>query len=507
MTPQSDHPRIRGEHTEYWCLGYAKYGSSPHTRGARASNAGELSLQRIIPAYAGSTRRRGCRRRRHADHPRIRGEHLRGFLEVPGYGGSSPHTRGAPHSASSSPLDDGIIPAYAGSTAEGRKYQQDKADHPRIRGEHRRYWHSAGRRQGSSPHTRGARADGSGDAVAPGIIPAYAGSTDDVRRRRLASGDHPRIRGEHRVEPYQPLPPAGSSPHTRGAPDDERRAVGGQRIIPAYAGSTAPAPPLWRPWPDHPRIRGEHVARSSSAAELMGSSPHTRGALPARSGDGPPSRIIPAYAGSTPDRGAESGSGRDHPRIRGEHTSPAASRASATGSSPHTRGAQDRGQVEVVGGGIIPAYAGSTMATMVDRMAASDHPRIRGEHSRRTDRCPYPTGSSPHTRGAPFADYPPTCTPADHPRIRGEHSSSPSSAVPPTGSSPHTRGARTPSHRKQGRRADHPRIRGEHRQEGRSSGLVWGSSPHTRGALASVHAEHSASRIIPAYAGSTRRAG
>ena len=55
MTPQSDHPRIRGEHTEYWCLGYAKYGSSPHTRGAPEANAALDVEGRIIPAYAGST--------------------------------------------------------------------------------------------------------------------------------------------------------------------------------------------------------------------------------------------------------------------------------------------------------------------------------------------------------------------------------------------------------------------------------------------------------------------
>ena len=34
MTPQSDHPRIRGEHASSACAFLAFVGSSPHTRGA-----------------------------------------------------------------------------------------------------------------------------------------------------------------------------------------------------------------------------------------------------------------------------------------------------------------------------------------------------------------------------------------------------------------------------------------------------------------------------------------
>ena len=133
-------------------------GSSPHTRGARSMHSA-TSL--------------GCR-----DHPRIRGEHhkrprrargRRGI--IPAYAGStssvhsewsiesgsSPHTRGAPPS---------IHP-------NGQTYE----DHPRIRGEHQygfieilqggriipAYAGSTERRTlrnvdlpGSSPHTRGA---------------------------------------------------------------------------------------------------------------------------------------------------------------------------------------------------------------------------------------------------------------------------------------------------------------------------------------------------------------
>ena len=92
------------------------------------------------------------------------------------------------------------------------------------------------------------------------------------------------------------------------------------------------------------------------------------------------------------------------------------------------------------------------------------------------------------------------------------------------GSSPHTRGAhavgardlpdagiipayagstvRTPS--AMSRRVDHPRIRGEHAFHSFTTSYGPGSSPHTRGALGDAPPEDVDTRIIPAYAGSTR---
>ena len=133
------------------------------------------------------------------------------------------------------------------------------------------------------------------------------------------------------------------------------------RIIPAYAGSTAPG---WRVLPsrrDHPRIRGEHDRGPSHGLSNRGSSPHTRGAPPLRPIHGRRPRIIPAYAGSTADIIVFRSVAADHPRIRGEHISCSRFVPAVMGSSPHTRGAQRRQPFDVQGGGIIPAYAGSTL--------------------------------------------------------------------------------------------------------------------------------------------------
>ena len=194
---------------------------------------------------------------------------------------------------------------------------------------------------GSSPHTRGALGDASGRGRRRGIIPAYAGSTSGGFRRRRGLWDHPRIRGEHSAVSIAKGEAGGSSPHTRGALPERVLADG--------------------PGVDHPRIRGEHAALRSILRMSPGSSPHTRGARNhdvLREVEG---RIIPAYAGST---------------VRNSFRYNVAS-----GSSPHTRGAQMRNSSQIRHDWIIPAYAGSTGSGVFDPPRGRDHPRIRGEHS------------------------------------------------------------------------------------------------------------------------------
>ena len=72
-----------------------------------------------------------------------------------------------------------------------------------------------------------------------GIIPACAGSTRLVFPSHQASWDHPRMCGEHAdiAEQYPEL--EGSSPHVRGAPENEGVSDFDKGIIPACAGSTA----------------------------------------------------------------------------------------------------------------------------------------------------------------------------------------------------------------------------------------------------------------------------
>ncbi len=360
-TPSSlGHPRRRGEHALPAIIAGFTWGSSPPTRGARG---------------------RVHRRSRHRDHPRRRGEHAR--LSVSG-------TRRS-----------WIIPAYAGSTRASRASGRISRDHPRLRGEHGAHDIDRKFRDGSSPPTRGARVPSRGHGSASGIIPAYAGSTPLGGRPRRRQADHPRLRGEHVHTPHASRQTRGSSPPTRGALLGHVELVARVRIIPAYAGSTTGSRPPASPRTDHPRLRGEHVSGSPVTLQTGGSSPPTRGARvrPARSrhsrriipayagstapsthafradsGSSPPTRgahgparppaeapgIIPAYAGSTLAPSSTPLATWDHPRLRGEHVGSRRTIACPTGSSPPTRGALlGRGRDERPQG-IIPAYAGST---------------------------------------------------------------------------------------------------------------------------------------------------
>ena len=193
----------------------------------------------------------------------------------------------------------------------------------------------------------------------------------------------------------------GSSPHTRGALGFGRVRRRRQRIIPAYAGSTSGVYAQHSSAEDHPRIRGEHGLHQERPR----------------------------------------GPGLDHPRIRGEHSGNDVRELEPRGSSPHTRGAPIAGRSFGNASGIIPAYAGSTSCGLSHSPREWDHPRIRGEHPRHTLRSLRGAGSSPHTRGAhhelaervhKFRIIPAYAGSTgsirwlllrcwDHPRIRGEH--------------------------------------------------------------------------------------
>ena len=375
-----DHPRMRGEHRSEACGLDWSDGSSPHARGALLRPGPAARASGIIPAYAGSTST-GCRSRRTMpDHPRIRGEHLDMQTKVHHDLGSSPHTRGALGGDHLRRAHDGIIPAYAGSTEESVITTASSPDHPRIRGEHAMALGDGRLGEGSSPHTRGARGAGPLDGGRERIIPAYAGSTRRGCRPVPRSRDHPRIRGEHRTVTPGMRPPPRSSPHARGAPPRRACRSSGPR--------------------DHPRIRGEHTVELRKSRLPKGSSPHTRGAHVPGAEGGLYVGIIPAYAGSTghlrrPPLGVQ-----DHPRIRGEHRSSTAATSGSPGSSPHTRGAQGHDALAVHIGRIIPSYAGSTLLTRGGCHGYWDHPRIRGEHLLSRTGLSFSAGSSPHTRGA-----------------------------------------------------------------------------------------------------------
>ena len=70
------------------------------------------------------------------------------------------------------------------------------------------------------------------------------------------------------------------------------------------------------------------------------------------------------------------------------------------GSSPRMRGARLLQVVDHLGGGIIPAYAGSTVSAGPISSRCRDHPRVCGEHCWCLIHFRAGSGSSPRMRGA-----------------------------------------------------------------------------------------------------------
>ena len=153
-----------------------------------------------------------------------------------------------------------------------------------------------------------------------GIIPAYAGSTILCSITVWGHWDHPRVCGEHAKPESPKMTSSGSSPRMRGAHRGRGHLQAFRGIIPAYAGSTFRSCSRCAAFRDHPRVCGEHSASKDSAKNRSGSSPRMRGALRVEGFSQEQVGIIPAYAGSTRKEADAPVDGRDHPRVCGEHT-------------------------------------------------------------------------------------------------------------------------------------------------------------------------------------------
>ena len=351
---------MRGEHNLPSASGATVAGSSPHARGTPPSFTRKHEQRGIIPACAGNT----CRRNREPpntwDHPRMRGEH--GYVEGIELceAGSSPHARGTP-------------PRCARS-------RPCTWDHPRMRGEHKFTPSSPRKPMGSSPHARGTQRRTERLRRVYGIIPACAGNTRPCVTAGPRCGDHPRMRGEHKLSRKRTPTGKGSSPHARGTQPHPLQRHVRKGIIPACAGNTGSSPRRPRRAGDHPRMRGEHARASSKAARFMGSSPHARGTRRTTVLPGSPVGVIPACAGNTCYRNLIYLLPWDHPRMRGEHSCSSHWTVVSSGSSPHARGTQGRVIAEYSAVGIIPACAGNTCRCFRTASRKWDHPRMRGEH-------------------------------------------------------------------------------------------------------------------------------
>ena len=237
------------------------------------------------------------------------------------------------------------------------------------------------------------------------------------------------------------------------------------RFIPARAGNTRAGSTGSAPPPVHPRSRGEHTSPVATRMYVFGSSPLARGTLKANRADLLAKRFIPARAGNTISRSLQIPGGSVHPRSRGEHLETGQSTQNQSGSSPLARGTLKANRADLLAKRFIPARAGNTTTPATQWGWDSVHPRSRGEHTWEIMSAAASSGSSPLARGTPLRDLPSRSCVRFIPARAGNTRWVSSSVLP---------------------RPVHPRSRGEHMNTTPQAIKSAGSSPLARGTPLSI---------------------
>ena len=191
------HPRSRGENRAFGARQVEACGSSPLTRGKRVPPQGHGEAEGLIPAHAGKTHSRIALPRTGSAHPRSRGENYNFAHQPAALVGSSPLTRGKRRGVTQTTAETRLIPAHAGKTGDRAYPVLRQEAHPRSRGENRPVWPTCRTITGSSPLTRGKPDDSYATFGSIRLIPAHAGKTPQGRARRYRQPAHPRSRGEN----------------------------------------------------------------------------------------------------------------------------------------------------------------------------------------------------------------------------------------------------------------------------------------------------------------------
>ena len=192
----------------------------------------------LIPAYAGKTEGSIPVAVKYRAHPRVCGENVAYEKAVRGDLGSSPRMRGKLRLVWVISWPWGLIPAYAGKTNEGLSNTIEREAHPRVCGENSTPGMACTSGHGSSPRMRGKQHTRHGLHKRPRLIPAYAGKTFSRSFMMSRRSAHPRVCGENEARAGPKTPPQGSSPRMRGKRGRLARSRRARGLIPAYAGKT-----------------------------------------------------------------------------------------------------------------------------------------------------------------------------------------------------------------------------------------------------------------------------
>ena len=111
-------------------------------------------------------------------------------------------------------------------------------------------------------------------------------------------------------------------------------------------------------------MRGENTSMPPGRVTGLGSSPHARGKLEFHHKRAGFNGLIPACAGKTQAKHLAEMANGAHPRMRGENLMCGLALIVVVGSSPHARGKRRNSTLMGLGGRLIPACAGKTLADL-----------------------------------------------------------------------------------------------------------------------------------------------
>ena len=175
----------------------------------------------------------------------------------------------------------------------------------------------------------------------------------------------------------------GSPPRARGKVSIKFAVVDNTRITPACAGKRHHGKNHHCGTKDHPRVRGEKTGASATLTADQGSPPRARGKGYTISRSKRAVGITPACAGKSGSAQLLRRQARDHPRVRGEKVPWVLPGNTQPGSPPRARGKAGSGWSCATSSGITPACAGKSRLTLKSPALPGDHPRVRGEKTKR----------------------------------------------------------------------------------------------------------------------------
>ena len=130
---------------------------------------------------------------------------------------------------------------------------------------------------GSSPRGRGKLQSSRPLGRYRRLIPAWAGKTGEVERGRTGTTAHPRVGGENETDAGTEIEARGSSPRGRGKQPLMQRHHERIGLIPAWAGKTQFLKKNADECRAHPRVGGENIKVAAVSVGERGSSPRGRG--------------------------------------------------------------------------------------------------------------------------------------------------------------------------------------------------------------------------------------